>query len=199
MRNFLFIILISTTNNFFAQNDSSNIVYGIAFNSNLSVYSDLVPANLSFSMSFKKHQFELGPKLFITKSTNYKRQGGLEFNYRYYPNSTENRFDLFFLVNAEFFNKTIDRTYIQGSPDPLYIGDIHQKSTRNYYSLTVGYGMQWAFTQKFYLSSNIGVGMLIEDYNDVRTSTNPNLTSTKGYLNEGINFIFGFGLGYRFK
>jgi hypothetical protein len=194
------LVFLSFSNVIFAQKDTNNLErnFGVSLNTSICGYSYDFPTSLVLTYRNHNHQFELGPKFQFIGNDYYKRQMGIEFNYRYYPYGIRNRFSMFFLINSDFYNKLLEREYQQYSNDPLFVGTVNQKSTRNYYTLNLGYGVQMNLFGNLYLGSNIGIGILLEDYDDNRTSTNENLSTYKGYFNEELNFIASMSLGYRF-
>lgn len=194
------IFLLSFSNLLFAQKDTNSLErnFGVSLNTSICGYSYYFPMSIALLYRNNNHQLELGPKFQFTQNDYYKRQFGVEFNYRYYPNGINKRFSMFFLLNSDYFRKLLEREYQQYSNDPAFIGTVNQKSTRNYYTLNLGYGVHVNLIKGLYLSSNMGIGLLLEDYNDNRNSTNENLNSFKGYFNEELNFIAAFSIGYRF-
>jgi opacity protein-like surface antigen len=194
------IIVIFISNIVFAQKDTNNLdrSFGFSLNTSICGYSYNLPTVIALTYRNQNHQFELGPKFQFTRNDYYKRQLGIEFDYRYYPNGIEKRFSMFLLINADYYSRLLLREYQQYSNDPLFAGTVNQRSTRNYYTLNAGYGVQMNLLGKLYLGSNIGIGILLEDYDDKRTSTNENLNSYKGDFSEELNFIASMSLGYRF-
>ena len=194
----VFVLIFSSVS--LAQKDSTKLVrnFGVSLNTSICRYSYDFPTSFVLSYRIQKHQFELGPKFQFMRNDYSKRQLGIDFNYRYYPNGISKRFSMFFLTNSDFYTKLLEREYQQNSNDPLLAGTVSQKSTRNYYTLNLGYGVQMNVVGKLYLGSNIGLGILLEDYDDNRSSTNENLNSYKGYLSEELNFIASMSIGYRF-
>jgi len=200
MNIFRILIVLSLSHFVNAQKDTNNTErnFGVSLNTSICGYAYDLPTAMVLSFRKQNHQFELGPKFQFVGNDYYKRQLGIEFNYRYYPNGIKNRFSLFFLINSDFYSKLLERQYQQYSNDPQLVGTVNQKSTRNYYTLNFGYGAQMNLIGSLYLASNIGVGILLEDYDDNRTSTNENLISNKGYFNEELNFVAAMSIGYRF-
>lgn len=196
----IIIVLTFISNVGLAQKDTNNLKrsFGVSLNTSISRYSYHFPTSLVLSFKVRNNQFELGPKFPLMRGKYYKRQMGLEFNYRYYPNGIKNRYSMFFLVNSDFYQKLLVREYQNASANPLYAGTVNQRATTNYYTLNLGYGIQVNLFKGMYLGSNIGVGILLEDYDDNRTSTNKNLNSRKGDFSKEFNFIGAISLGYRF-
>lgn len=200
MKNFLFTSLVLLCiNTVSAQTDSTNnkFGFGVAVNTSFSFATEFTHAPL-LTYSNGKHQFELGPKLGFRDVGYYKNQFGVEFNYKFFPNTSTKKFSSFLHLNASFFNRTLERDYIQpyGTPYVDYL--VSQKATRRYYDLHAGYGVQYNFTPKLYVSTNIGFGLNIEEYDDNRVSSNPELSSYKGYAFEGLSLRAALTIGYRF-
>lgn len=183
-----------------AQVDSTKSEFRVGISTNMTVNSYSYPIVYSVlgTISNEKHQFDLGPQFTFDRSDYYKNQIGVEANYRYHPNGISKRFSSFLLVNIDFFNRTLDRTYDQLSSDPQFVGSVHQIATRRYYALNAGYGIRFRLVDQFYVSSNVGIGWQIEDYDDNRTSSNSNLNSYKGYVYNNFGFFAAVLLGYRF-
>jgi hypothetical protein len=126
-----------------------------------------------------KHQFELGFGLHPFTSDNV-RMLSTEFNYKYFPNGIENRFNIYFLTNFTHSNKLIRQSL----------------DTRdNYLILTGGYGFQVKVLKNAYFGTNVNIGGLTKS----RSSEDPNYNNNQKlfdryYLSGAIRL----NIGYRF-
>ncbi len=127
MKYFIILTLISlipfVTN---AQLDDSKGRFGIALNS--SVNGELYPVRIVPSLTYSKgkSQFELGLGFnpFLRKS---QKLLSSEFNYKYFPNGTDKKFNTYLIARFSYMNSARDTYY------PTHY---------NYLFLNGGYGLE---------------------------------------------------------
>ncbi|MCB0734502.1 MAG: hypothetical protein H6608_12500 [Flavobacteriales bacterium] len=155
--------------------------FGFVLNSSLN--GEVYPIRLVPSVSYYtgKNQFELGLGLhpILTKKD---RILSCEMNYKFFPNGTANKFNMFLITRFSYVNLARDSYY---------------PATYNYLFLNGGYGFEINAFKGAYVGTNISTGAFTYQ----KSSQNPYLHYSKERLfNEiGINVAFQFCLGYRFK
>lgn len=181
--NFLILIVVLLPSLVRAQTtDTTNTAgrIGIAINSSLN--GEVYPIRLVPSLSYLKgnSQFELGVGFhpFIRKD---QRILSTEFNYKYFPNGTDNKFNMYVIGRLSYINNT-RKTYYP--------------SKYNYLFLNGGYGFQLNPTKNLYLGTNITIGT----YTYGKRTEIPYEGFTKKDLFDefGFNLAFQFNIGYRF-
>jgi hypothetical protein len=163
-----------------AQTNDSNGKFGFTINSSLN--GEIQPIRIVPSLTYYKgkNQFELGFGMhpFIRKDQKIKSG---EFNYKYYPNGTDNKYNLYFITRLSYVNNTRNTYY---------------PATYNYLFLNGGYGLEIKAFKGAYLGTNISIGTFT--YN--KDSENPyNTFAPKKLFEEfGFDLAFQFNIGYRF-
>jgi len=149
---------------------------------NSSLNGEVSPIRLVPSVSYKKglSQFELGIGLNPFTREEQKLLS-VEVNYKYYPNGTVNKFNLYFISHFSYINNTRETYY---------------PTTYNYLFLNGGYGLEISTVKDVYLGTNISIGA----FSYSKTSENPYLDfATSNMLDEvGFTLAFQFNIGYRF-
>ncbi|MGJ8661258.1 MAG: hypothetical protein ACSHXL_04415 [Bacteroidota bacterium] len=181
MKHFILLILMSTISLFtVAQKSDSTGRFGFTINSSFNgeIYPILIMPSLVY---FKgKSQFELGFGMhpFIRKD---QRILSSEFNYKYYPNGINNKFNLYLITRLSYVNNKKD-TYFPTS--------------YNYLFLNGGYGLEIKNFRNAYVGTNISIGTFT--YN--KDSTNPydTFAANKMFEEFGFALAFQFNIGYRF-
>lgn len=196
---FIFVLLYLPA---ISQNNSTQSPYklGVTVSSSVNIISgDLLIAPL-MTVRKNKHQFELGPQFVYGQLNRDNRNIGVEFNYRYYPNGNDKRFEMFLFVNSNYINSFQEQSYILHSYS--ISGEVHGTviNTTKGYSATIhaGYGVQVNIFKGAYIGSNVGLGGGVSGYNSITISDNLDLNSSHSWKGSDISFIVGLHLGYRF-
>ena len=181
MKHFIFILLMSTASYFsFAQKSDDTGSFGISINSSFN--GELYPIRIIPSLTYfrGRSQLELGFGMhpFIRKD---QRILSCDFNYKYYPNGTNDKFNLYFLTHLAYVNNKRDSYF---------------PTTYNYLFLNGGYGLEINPFKNAYFGTNISIGT----FTFKKDSTNPydTFTSTKLFKEFGFELGFQFNIGYRF-
>lgn len=181
MKQLIIIVLISLTP-IISRAQSTDRTGRIGFAINSSFNGEVYPIRLVPTLTYLKGKahFELGFGFhpFIRKD---QRIFSTECNYKYFPNGTDNKFNMY--VTGRL-------SYIYNSRNTYY------PSKYNYLFLNGGYGFQLYATKDLYLGTNFTVGTYTYSkrieipYEDF---------SKKDLFDEfGINLAFQFNIGYRF-
>tara|TARA_R110002050_G_scaffold41459_1_gene100446 strand:+ start:192 stop:737 length:546 start_codon:yes stop_codon:yes gene_type:complete len=163
-----------------AQNEATASKVGFAINSSIS--GEIYPIRLVPSITYLKNksQIELGFGIhpFIRKDQHIFSG---EFNYKYFPNGTEKKFNLYLIANF---------SYIHNPRKTFY------PSTYNYFFLNGGYGFQLSPFKNAYMGTNMTVGTFTYS----KQSEIPYKSFIKkDFFDEfGFNLAFQFNVGYRF-
>lgn len=163
-----------------AQSDSTKGQFGFALNSSMN--GEVYPIRLVPSITYlkKKSQLELGFGIhpFIRKDQNIYSG---EFNYKYFPNGTAKKFNMYLLGRL---------SYIHNPRDTFY------PTTYNFLFLNGGYGFQLVPFKNAYLGTNMSVGIFT---NNKKSEIPYNGFSEENLFDEfGFNLAFQFNMGYRF-
>jgi hypothetical protein len=157
--------------------------YGFAFN--LSATSDGLPASVLFTLNYKKHQIELGPRFGLGSFAvgAYQKVIGGELNYKFYPTGDEKWFSSYALFHVGYFYRHLSySTVFEPSATETKI------STEAY----IGYGVKFTIIKGFYLGSHIGLG-----WYQSKTDIVDGILSKKRTSNDwgGMGSVF---IGYKF-
>ncbi|WP_341902298.1 hypothetical protein [Fluviicola taffensis] len=157
--------------------------YGFALN--LSVTSDGLPASVLFTINYKKHQIDLGPRFGLGDFAvgSYQKVIGGELNYKFYPTGDEKWFSSFVLFHMGYFYRRLNySTVFEPSAKETKIG------TEAY----LGYGVKFTIVKGFYLGSYFGIGWY-QSKTDVRDGILSYKRTDNGW--GGIASVF---IGYKF-
>lgn len=181
MKQFLVIVLLALAPAIgLAQNNSLKGQFGFALNS--SINGEVYPIRLVPSVSYLKNnnQFELGIGVhpFIRKDQNIY---SVEFNYKYFPNGTDKKFNLYLLSQLSYLHNP-RRTYYP--------------TTYNYIFLNGGYGLQLVPFKNAYLGTNMSAGLFT--YSKNSEIPYDSFSEKKLFNDLGFNLAFQFNIGYRF-
>ena len=181
MKHYLFIIIIGLIAlKSRAQNEA--IVRKFGFSINSSINGEIYPIRLVPSITYLKNksQLELGFGIhpFIRKDQ-YIFSG--EFNYKYFPNGTENKFNLYLIANL---------SYIHNPRKTFY------PTTYNYLFLNGGYGFQLCPFENAYMGTNITIGTFT--YSKQSDIPYESFVRKDFFEEFGFNLAFQFNIGYRF-
>lgn len=181
MKHFLllsFIILVPLLSQ--GQEKSSEGNFGFAINSGMN--GEIYPIRLVPSITYQKDksQWELGAGLhpYIYKD---QRILSLELNYKYFPNGSSNKFNMYLLSHFSYLNKKLE-TYF---PTAL-----------NYLFLNGGYGFQINVLKGAYIGTNMNLGVFTHQKNSEIPSES--FSSNALFREFGLNLAFQFNMGYRF-
>ncbi len=127
--------------------------FGIALNSKIN--SQVSPILIIPSVSYYKgkNQFELGVGFYPFFIEEQRTLSG-EFNYKYFPNGRENKFNMFLILSSAYINQ-IQKTYYP--------------ATYQYLFLNGGYGFQIRIFKGIYIGTNISIGI----FTNSKQSENP--------------------------
>lgn len=165
-----------------AQNmDSKSYGYGFALNSSFKTELNVIGLIPSVSYYREKSQFELGVGLYPFVLKDQRIVSG-EFNYKYFPNGTDNKFNLFLIMSFSYVNQS-RKTYYP--------------ATYQYLFLSGGYGMQIRLSERAYLGTSVNIGT----FTNSKNSENPynNYIGAQDLFDKfSINLDFQINIGYRF-
>ncbi len=146
-------------------------------------YTEVNSIGLVPSVSYYKgkSQFELGVGFYPFDLDDQRIISG-EFNYKYFPNGTDNKFNLFLILSCAYVNQ-YKKTYYP--------------ATYNYLFLSGGYGMQIRLIKGAYLGTNVNLGA----FTNSKRTENPykDYIGTQDLFDDfGMNLTFQVNVGYRF-
>lgn len=181
MKNFiiaLFVVLIPVLSS--AQDDAHQGRFGFALNSSMN--GEVYPLRLVPSLTYLKgkNQIELGFGLhpFIKKD---QQIFSGEMNYKYFPNGTDNKFNMYLIAQASYLHNPRKTFY---------------PTTYNYLFLNGGYGFELAPFKNAYLGTNMTIGTFT--YNKRSEIPYDSFAKQDMFEKFGFNLAFQFNIGYRF-
>jgi hypothetical protein len=153
---------------------------GVAINSSMN--GEVYPIRLVPSITYirGKSQFELGLGIhpFIRKDQNIFSG---EFNYKYFPNGTEKKFNMYVIGRFSYIH----------NPRKTYY-----PTTYDYLFLNGGYGFQLTPFKNAYIGTNFTAGTYT--YNKRTEAEIPGVVEKHLFDSFGFNLAFQFNIGYRF-
>lgn len=163
------------------KSDNTSNRYGFALNSDFNAEVNtigFVPSALYYK---GKSQFELGIGFypFVLK---YQKMVSGNFNYKYFPNGADNKYNLFLIVSCAYVNQ-LRNTYYPANYQYLF--------------LSGGYGFQMRLFKGAYLGTSINLGTFTKS----KRTENPykNYLGTQDLFEEfSMNLAFQVNVGYRF-
>ena len=164
-----------------AANAQSEHKDGFGFALNSSMNGELYPIRVIPGATYLsgKSQFELGIGFHpIIKD---QRILSVDLNYKYFPNRTENKFNMYLITSFSYVNNKRDTYY---------------SSTYNYLFLNGGYGFQINAFKGLYLGTNMGLGIFT--YSKKSEIPYPSFATNNLFDEFGLNLAFQFNAGYRF-
>jgi len=181
MKYYIFLSLISlipfVAN---AQSNDSKGSFGFALNS--SINGELYPIRIVPSLTYikGKNQLELGFGFnpFTRKS---QKLLSSEFNYKYFPNGTENKFNMYLIARFSYINSA---------------RDIYYPTNYKYLFLNGGYGIEIKAYKRVYIGTNISTGIFT--YSKKSDIPYEAFASQKLFDTFRFNLAFQFNVGYRF-
>ena len=181
MKQYLFTIIIGLTSLAgAAQTDSPQGKFGIALNSSLN--GEVYPIRLVPSITYlkKNSQLELGIGVHPFIRIDQNIYSG-EFNYKYFPNGTEKKFNMYLIASLSYVHN-LRKTYYP--------------ATYNYIFLNGGYGFQLVPFKNAYMGTNMSIGAFT---NSKRSDIPYESFAKRNLFDElGFNLAFQFNIGYRF-
>lgn len=181
MKNYIFLTLISlipfVAN---AQSSDSTGSFGFAFNS--SVNGELYPIRIVPGLTYikGKNQLELGFGFNLT-DRKFQKLVSSELNYKFFPNGTVNKFNIYLITRFSYINSARDTYY---------------PTNYNYLFLNGGYGIEIKAFESVYIGTNISAGAFT--YSKNSKIPYDAFTSQKLFDTFGFNLAFQFNVGYRF-
>jgi hypothetical protein len=163
------------------KSDSIGNGYGLALNSGFNTEVNTIGFVPSVSYYRGKSQFEMGVGLYPFVLKDQKIVSG-EFNYKYFPNGTDNKYNLFLIMSFAYVNQ-FRKTYYP--------------ATYQYLFLSGGYGMQIRLFKGAWLGTSINLGT----FTNSKRTENPykNYIGTQDLLHKfGMNLDFQVTVEYRF-
>jgi hypothetical protein len=181
MKNYIFITLVSLIP-FVANAQSSDSTGRFGFTLNSSVNGELYPIRLVPSLTYikGKHQLELGVG-FNLSDRKFQKLVSSELNYKYFPNGTENKFNMYLLARFSYINSARDTYY---------------PTNYNYLFLNGGYGIEIKAFKGAYIGTNISSGIFT--YSKKSDIPYQAFASQKLFDKFRFNLAFQFNVGYRF-
>jgi hypothetical protein len=163
-----------------AQSNDSTGSFGFALNS--SVNGELYPMRIVPSLTYikGKNQLELGFGFNVT-DRKFQKLVSSELNYKFFPNGTENKFNIYLI--ARF-------SYIDSARDTYY------PTNYNYLFLNGGYGIEIKAYKGAYIGTNISAGIFT--YSKKSDIPYEAFASQKLFDTFRFNLAFQFNVGYRF-
>lgn len=173
--------------------------FGIAIKNGAAGVLETLAITPSATYFRNNHQVELGLSLYpLEYQNNYDNLFGSELAYKYFPQGTERRLNLFYEVSSFYFHKAKSGEYYKY----IYYANGFDKETFTYYSnehrldLLGGMGFRLKLLQKGYIEISARAGMLTQSYY-YHNSENFEYAYdifTKSFFDAAANL----NLGYRF-
>nr|WP_294860537.1 hypothetical protein [uncultured Fluviicola sp.] len=157
--------------------------YGVSINQSITKYG--LPSSVLFTLSFKKHQFDIGPKFGLSEfAIAYRRVIGAEFNYKFYVLGDTKWYNPYLFFNIGYLNYNTSYTDIYNS---------HIRDIKNSVELNLGVGIKFTIVKGLYLGTHVGLGTFSAVRQDIIDGEVTNKVNGKsgGFL--GSVFI-----GYKF-
>ncbi len=165
----------------FGQSSDSTGAFGFALNSGMN--GELYPYRIvpSVVYSMKTSQFELGLG-FNPFYRDSERLLSSEFNYKYFPNATVNKFNLYFLVNFSYIRRSLESFF---------------PTTYNYLFVNGGYGLEIRQGQNLFWGTNVSYGVFT--FNKKSEIPVEAFSSQRIFDEFGSNLAFQLSIRYRLK
>ncbi len=174
----LLLVVLPATSHAEAPDESGR--FGIALNTSFN--GEVYPLRLVPTATYAtgRSQFEAGVGIhpFIRKE---QRVWSGEFNYKYYPNTTEQTLSPYLIGRFSYVNNALESYY---------------PTTYHYLFLNAGYGLVLSSNGRSYVGTNVTGGL----FTYARASENPYPGFDKDGLFDkvGLNLACQFNVGYRF-
>lgn len=181
MKKYLLIILVSCISlQGMSQTKEKQGQYGFSINSAMN--GEVYPIRIipSFTYSRGLSQVEVGVGFHPLFQTSQQLLSG-DLNYKFFPNSRNNTFNLYLLGNFSFLNNK-RKTYYP--------------TVYNYLFLNAGYGFDISIKKGAYMGTNMSIGTFT--YSKQSEVPYESFKSEKMFESFGFNLAFQFNLGYRF-
>jgi hypothetical protein len=150
---------------------------------NSSVNGELHPIRIVPSLTYSKgkNQLELGLGFNFTALRKSQKLLSSELNYKYFPNGTENKFNMYLIARFSYINSARDTYY---------------PTNYNYLFLNGGYGFEIKANKRVYIGTNISTGIFT--YSKKSDIPYEAFASQKLFDTFRFNLAFQFNVGYRF-
>lgn len=159
------------------------LYFGFSVNQSIAKYG--LPTSILFTINFKKHQFDLGPKFGLGEfAIAYRRVIGAEFNYKFYVLGDTKWYNPYLLFNAGYLNYNTSHTNIYNS---------QIKDIKNSIELNFGLGIKFTIVRGFYIGTHVGLGT----FNAVRQDLIDGEVTNKVNEKSG-GFLGSVFIGYKF-
>lgn len=157
--------------------------YGFCLN--FSATNDGLPASVLFTMNYKKHQIDLGPRFGLGSFAvgAYQKVIGGELNYKFYPTGDEKWFSHYALFHVGYFYRNLRYSTVF---------DPSATETKTSIETSIGYGVKFTIVRGFYLGCHAGLG-----WYQVKTDIVDGILSDKKTNNSG-GYIGSIFIGYKF-
>ena len=158
--------------------------------------------SLNAALRINKHAFLMGPRIWIIPVKDDKEwsRNGVQFAYRFYPNSHDNRFNLYFFSIMAY-------NYIKSTQEEiLYLNKEEYFST---YTITaqsmtanLGYGFEFMIVNGFYFNTSIAAGIGTvkrETQRIIREFPSASYSNYNDWSQVDFTAYLSFGFGYHFN
>lgn len=198
MRTLFFVLFILLSLPAISQKDStdSRFKLGISLNNSFNFPVAVYSLSPLLTLQNRKHQFEIGPRLFFFEQYGSEIHRGVVFNYRYYTTGNDKKFGVFLFAHSDYiysFYETFDTGHFSSPP---YVVTYNTRDITNAITTNLGFGVQVNVFKGLYFASNFGLGVrfmhyqyLLDSYNTIKTS--------EGWRRD-LSIMAGVNLGYRF-
>lgn len=152
-----------------------------------------------------KNVFSIGHLIARTSDYQTLKRNGVEFNYQFYPHTSERRLSLFLFSRILFFMEKYSYSYqyTNTSVYPKQYDNVNVKAKDLYLGAYIGYGLRLKLNKHFYLFQCNGVGAtLLGDYENRQYE----LYSEKNYyrkrsvfnnnLEASVSVLLGLGIRF---
>jgi hypothetical protein len=163
------------------KNDTESNSWGFALNSGFNTEVSAIGLVPGASCYRGKSQFEFGVGFYPFNLKDQRIVSG-EFNYKYFPNGTDHKFNLFLIMSCSYVNQLRKSYY---------------PATYQYLFLSGGYGMQIRLFKGAYLGTSVNFGA----FTNSKRTENPykNYIGTQELFDKiGMYLDFQLNVGYRF-
>lgn len=152
---------------------------------NLSATNDGLPASVLFTMNYKKHQIDLGPRFGLGSFAvgAYQKVIGGELNYKFYPTGDEKWFSHYALFHVGYFYRNLRYSTVF---------EPSATETKTSIETSIGYGVKFTIVKGFYLGCHAGLG-----WYQAKTDIVDGILSDKK-TNNSMGYIGSVFIGYKF-
>ena len=181
MKKYLIIALLGLIpflNN--AQSTETREGFGFAVNSSFDVefYNIRIVPSATYFKGNNQLEFGVG---FNPSGRTTQKLFSSEFNYKYFPNGYDKKYNMYFISRLSYVNSQIDKFY---------------PTTYNYVFVHGGYGFEVQPFENAYISTNVSLGAFT--FNKNAEIPFEGFTSQSFFDEIGMDLDFQFSIGYRF-